>query len=1234
MADDLTNSGGGEVIGGVSVSITGDYSALQTAFNGAQDAAEKAGQDTAAAFNSGVSSVGDSADTVSEALSGIGDAAEHAAAGTDEAASSFESAGETAETAGSKLGEMAEQLAAIGEALVITEGLKEFGAEALSAADSITRASIALTTISGSADTAHETIEGLEKLGMADGLAMPSLLTAATRMEALLPAGTDVVAVLGHVADGAAAMGTDIEQAAQRFDLLVNAGTLSGRALTSMGLSLASVTAALNTVDPAADATTASVKAMFKEMDPGERIQVLQTALQSLGGTAQTVAEQTFGGQWQQLANAWESIMVQVGQAILPVISDLTSFLKLDVAPFVQEIVTAFNGLPEPLKDTAVAVGLAAAAIVPLTAALAAMGLAVTGLQGLLPAVTGLVALFGGASEEAAASETAEAAATVAMGEAATGAEASFAGATTAVEGLGAESVVAEGAMAAAGTAGIGLAAAVGVTLVAGLAAAAFGFTDLKTSIAAAQSQFEGISKGDFNAWLTSATAGLKNASVTTEDLEAKSAQLKEGLDIGAVTAKQYASAMDAIDAAMQRVSNEPMAASIAGWTSGLKVLTDTAQKATDQQTLLNQVVDDAQAKFAKVAAQYQAGTATAEQYIAAQKSVEAATNAVTSAQTAASNALMTEAIDQAKVDQEAQVATSVAEQYAEAQLNSVAAQKQELAALQDMAGALPPVVAQMVGLDGAISTLQSAMPGFGVIVTNLTSGPLVGLQSALSEASAKVADLATQMANGANVGQEYEKALKRQLDAQVALDQETAVLNTGLAGATDTISLATDAVAAAQAKVNDLTAAFQAGLATYAQVQSAQQALSTAQKNLNADMTAAGPIISNTTSAQSLLVAAMSNSTTAINAQTTALASDVTQLQSVAAAVQSIENDFASAFGTTSSSTSSSGVSLSGQSAGNIYSAYNLAVLDMQQASGEATYIAQQMGDWSTTAATTVTSLQKELGNLRVSGTQTTESLSTLISGGSTSSSSTTSSTAGTTSSTVSSAVDGGVYPAVTAHQASGEIWAVTTSGAGGTTASTTASTINQTVSTTVNETSSSSSSSTAAIESAAAGMNGIVEQIATFTGDLLPITTSLQTVAAAVEKVASSGTVTAYNASGAVSAGTTTAASTKESTSGSYTNAQYVATYGNPLGTTVGSNTTSTAPAIGVTAGVPVGFNPMGPTSVTVPSATSPTTTISASVAIDMRGANTGNTTQSQITQAVAAGLVSALRTAGARF
>jgi TP901 family phage tail tape measure protein len=96
--------------------------------------------------------------------------------------------------------------------------------------------------------------------------------------------------------------------------------------------------------------------------DQATQVDVFNAALSSLGGTAQQVAEQTFGGQWQQLANAWEQIMVQVGQAILPVVSDLVQFTKTDILPFVKEMVSDFNALPGPVKDAAVAVALLVAA--------------------------------------------------------------------------------------------------------------------------------------------------------------------------------------------------------------------------------------------------------------------------------------------------------------------------------------------------------------------------------------------------------------------------------------------------------------------------------------------------------------------------------------------------------------------------------------------------------------------------------------------------------------------------------------------------------------------------------------------------------------------------------------------------------------------------------------------------------------------------------------------------------
>ena len=455
MADDS------EIIGAIGVSITGDYSSLQAAFTSAQGAAQQAGEDIADALAAGgaagadlgeqiaqgLAPIAGASESANQSLTGLADAIDAANAPATELSASLgdlgDSAGgatdavdglgnalpdaadgakevdESSKEASNSLAEMAEKMAAVGEALVITEGLLELGSDALGAADSITTASIALTTMTGSSDTAHETIEQLEQLGMQDGLAMPSLLTAAQRMTAMLPPGTDVANLLGSIADGAAVMGSGIDQAANRFDQMTNSGTLAARSLMSLGLSLTTVATAMNTVDPSADATATTVAAMFKAMDPGDRITVLQTALASLGGTAQQVANQTFGGQWQQLADAWEGIMVQVGQAILPVISDLISLTKTDILPFVKEMVTDFNALPTPVKDVAVGMALMSAAVIPVTGGLAALGLAVSGLQGLLPAVTGLMAAFGGTAATVATEETAQTVATAEMGAAA-----------------------------------------------------------------------------------------------------------------------------------------------------------------------------------------------------------------------------------------------------------------------------------------------------------------------------------------------------------------------------------------------------------------------------------------------------------------------------------------------------------------------------------------------------------------------------------------------------------------------------------------------------------------------------------------------------------------------------------------------------------------------------------------------------------------------------------------------
>ena len=719
--------------------------------------------------------------------------------------------------------------------------------------------------------------------------------------------------------------------------------------------------------------------------------------------------------------------------------------------------------------------------------------------------------------------------------------------------------------------------------------------------------------------------------------------KITDAVDVLIGVVSQASVLTSAMNAELSKLQNSGVSAAVAEVSGDLTTLNDSVHKATDQQTLLNQVLTDAQTKFQAISAQYQSGAATAEQYIAAQKSVETATENLTKAQDAQTNAAMNAAIEQAKLDQETQVAIETATQYLDTVSKMPEVQQQELSALQETASVLPPLVAQFAGLDGVISNLQSTMPGFGVQILNLTSGPLAGLQNALAQAAQNVTEWAARMADGENVGVQYEKALQRQLAAQVALDQETAVLNTGLQGATDTISLAKDAVAAAQAKVDDLTQAFQSGLTTYDKVQQAQKQLTSAQTELNKVTGDGKGFVDQLSAAYPQLGSSCDNATGAIGRQTTALQQDAAALQSVASAVQQVESDMAAAFSTQSTSGGTVNVGQGLQLGGGLltgggefgtrqysYGVYGDASTVAAQAKQQEQLrydqgytpeaIAKAMGvplsqvltDLGLTAGQAEQA--KSQGGVVLSPNQPTSPITTSAGsipppGGSSSGGGSTSSPVVSAGGGGTSAIDGGSYPAVTAHQASGEVWAVSGSGVSTSGGGVAGAPITTTVQTTLNQTNSADLSGVTNV------VGQVAQQISGFSGGLLPITQNLANIANSLGQVAtrvslgplstsgdSSGLPGVVGGSGRVYGGTPLPIEVGG---------------GNPQGPYV-PPPASTPPS------APPGYNPFGQTSVP----------INAQVSIDMRGANVGAQTQSALTQAVTQGLVNALRTAGARF
>jgi hypothetical protein len=641
-----------EQIGGVSISITGDLSDLQASFSQAQTDAQTAGGSVAESFGTAgaagmaefnamlaelddklaeiippitlmagdVQDLGAAATSLGAAARAAGTDAEGAASGTtafgdaakeagDAAAAAVphvaalggaaEEAGAAASGAEGGLSGMAEQMVALGEALVIAEGLKTFGEGALEASDNITHANIALTTLTHDGDGAKATIAGLEQIGVADGLSMPSLLTAATRMTAILAPGTDVDALLRQIADGAAVMGTDIATAATKFDMMATSGMASARTMTAIGLSLGGLAIALNTVSGNTDATAANAAKMFKALDQSERVEVLSTALSKMGGTAEKVANQTFSGQWASLAAQWDQTMVEAGQALMPVTSGLLELLKVDVLPFLKGLADDFAALPAPIQEAAVVLGVIGAAVTVAGLAVKTLGMAIAPLAGLYDALTA-------SSLTAAAAEETEATAAYT--------------AATAHVALGTSSAAAGGEMAATGLAVEGVGGLLSGVLALGLAAAVFGLIDLKANLDAAHASLKNFSDEVINASLTSFLKELQEGSVDADQLKDAQKRVTEAMGEGIGNAQLEADVLRSITQQMNL-----LAGADSGYVSQLTINTATTKLATDAVSVHNAVLADAQYKLALLTAEYANHQASAEQLLTAQDNVAAA---------------------------------------------------------------------------------------------------------------------------------------------------------------------------------------------------------------------------------------------------------------------------------------------------------------------------------------------------------------------------------------------------------------------------------------------------------------------------------------------------------------------------------------------------------------------------------------------------------------------------------
>lgn len=203
-------------------------------------------------------------------------------------------------------------IANVGGGLLTFQALKSALEDMATAYGEVQRAQIALGSLLGNTAQAQAAISSVQSLANSLGLASAAAVEAQQKLIAI---GEPLQAIPGDltaIADGAAAMNTSFETAAQRFDQITNSGSLMQRSLTSIGLSVQSVGAAMGEAGvPAADLTK-----QFQLLDEQQRAAILSSAELAQNAGVAAAAASGVAGSWNQVANAVTAAFQEMGKQV------------------------------------------------------------------------------------------------------------------------------------------------------------------------------------------------------------------------------------------------------------------------------------------------------------------------------------------------------------------------------------------------------------------------------------------------------------------------------------------------------------------------------------------------------------------------------------------------------------------------------------------------------------------------------------------------------------------------------------------------------------------------------------------------------------------------------------------------------------------------------------------------------------------------------------------------------
>jgi tape measure domain-containing protein len=327
-----------EDIGGVAVSIFGDYSRLQSDLDKANQVAAAGGRAMAEAFTNGAG-----------ALVSFG----------------------AALTAG------------------ITVPLVGLAAASIQAAGSLEQTKIAFGTLLGSAQAAGAYLEELRQFAQRTPFEFNDLTRAAQRMMALGFESSQVLPTLRTIGDAVAAMGGNAAMI-DRVTLALGQMSAKGKVSAQEMNQLAEV--GIPAWKILADTIGISIPEAMKKAEAGAissaiAIPAILQGMNAKFAGAMEDQSKTLLGSWSNIADRMEAILQDLGTAILPIAVNIVQALD-PILEAVKQAVEWFSKLPAPIQMAAVA-GLAfVAAIGPAIALMGGFGFAIQGITAALPALS------------------------------------------------------------------------------------------------------------------------------------------------------------------------------------------------------------------------------------------------------------------------------------------------------------------------------------------------------------------------------------------------------------------------------------------------------------------------------------------------------------------------------------------------------------------------------------------------------------------------------------------------------------------------------------------------------------------------------------------------------------------------------------------------------------------------------------------------------------------------------